>query len=55
MAKRYKRHKHLFKINSQVDGVNIIGGHLKEFQNSSRRLFFGRNEPLYAKKEKEAV
>jgi len=42
------------KLTPKVDGVNVLGEHLKAFQNSSRRLFFGRNEPLYAKEEKEA-
>lgn len=44
------------KLTPKINGVNVLDGeHLKAFQNSSRKLFGGRKEPLYAKEEKEAV
>lgn len=44
------------KLTPKVNGASVLGGrHLREFQESSRRLFCGRKEPLYARKEKEAA
>ena len=44
------------KLTPKVNGINVLdGGYLKEFQTSSRKLFGGRKEPLYAKEEKETA